>query len=202
MPDIHDPILAKPVSTTADMFTHLVNKQSAPVVMAPEQEAISWQHVLQARQAIRDFVRDPTLAHNYSHIGSWRVWMAVAENKLAPDCSLSSHVNFTGQVMREIVQAVVPNRAQGAGFTNEIARDHAELELKKAGAVNRIAIAGSLMMGGYPGTTPRHLHMSQFLHDHVASSTKWMQKAAATAKAARMPKKEAQAPSGQQNLFG
>jgi len=202
MPDIHDPILAKPHTRTVDMFTHLVDKQSTPVVIAPEQEAISWQHVMQSRQAIRDFVRDPTLAHNYSHTGSWRVWVAVANNTLVPDCSLSAHVNFTGQVMREIVQAVVPNRAHGVGYGDEIARDHAELELKKAGAVNRIALAGALMMGGYPGTTARHLHMSQFLHDHVASSGKWMEKAAATAKAARMPKKDAKAPSGQQNLFG
>lgn len=200
MPDRKNNAPASIPAPAGDLFEHLASKKAERVPLTQEQIDTSWRQLEQARKAIGDVLHDPTLAHNYGQLGSWRVWTSIANNTLIPGCSLSAHVNFTGQAMCEIVKTIVPNRAHGHMYGEEIARDHAELELKKAIAVNRVAIAGAVMMGDYPGTTPRHLHATQILNDHAVSSAQWMKRAAAAVKAARSPKssKPVQA---QQNLF-
>lgn len=148
-------------------------------------------NLLQARQALRDFLDDTTMAQNYHQRGNWSVWRSIANNTFpvaTVAASLSTQVGAAAQALREIVEVVVPNWAQGPSFRGQAVKDHARHELKKAQMVNRLCDAGVALLEDYPRNAPRLDNTLQFLRDHARTSARWMQDAALEAKSSAKPR--------------
>lgn len=167
---------------------------------AAQEEAIR-QHIGVCREALGRFVDTPVFAGLYAQKGPWQTWQALAQNRLTPECGLSTHVRFVANAIVGVVSLVVPNEIRGPGAADMI-RDHALLEEQKAKAAHELAVAGSTLLGVYPASTPDYNRMRNFLNEKRATSADWLQKATKAAQNPDAPARRAGPSAGpQQKLF-
>lgn len=183
----------------------MIRKEPLPP-LTQEQEQLVEQRLAAAREAMQHLVADATLAHHYcsnNRGAAWRSFRALANNQIMPESSLSVRVNLTSITLRQAIDLVCPNRQQGIDLPRDIVREHHEREFRKAQAVSRICMAAHDLLLDYPNRHKGLEDRLQFFQDHVASSSHWVQNAAAALHATLHPKpvrRQAVAP-GQQNLF-